>query len=69
MSAGDPWLMPSGRKALELPGSTRDYLRVAVIVEGWPYPESPRTVVRALCKRLPSRYLGGAIPQDEVKPC
>ena len=68
MSAGDAWLMPGGHKALEMPGSTRDELRLSVVVDGWPYPAPPKMVVRALCERLPSRYLQGSIPQDEA-PC
>lgn len=66
MSAGDAWLTPSGRKAVEMPGSTRDELRLSVIVDGWPYPSPPMMVVRSLCQRLPSRYLQGDTPKDKA---
>lgn len=62
MSAGDRWRMPGGHEALELPGSTDDELRLAVIVATWPWPAPPRLVVRALCEPMPSRYLHGAVP-------
>ena len=57
MSAGDVWFIPGGHKALELDGSTRDVLRLAVIVPAWPFPKPPVEVVRSLCEKAPSRYL------------
>lgn len=67
MSAGDRWRMPGAHEALELPGSTRDALRLCVIDSNWPWPKPPQVVARALCERMPSRYLRGAIPTDEVR--
>lgn len=62
MAAGDRWRMPGGHEAIEVPGSTRDILRLAVIVPGWPWPRPPVDVARALCEAMPSRYLHGAVP-------
>lgn len=64
MSAGDVWEMPGGHRALEMDGSTRTVLRLAVIVPNWPFPKPPVEVARSLCKRLPSKYLSGAVPED-----
>ena len=58
MSAGDLWQVPSGRKGLELPGSSRDWLRLALIVDGWPYPAPPAMYARSLCTPMVSRYHG-----------
>ena len=65
MSAGDRWKLPDGREAIELDGSRGDMLRVAPIVEGWPFPAPAEVTARRLCERLPSRYLHGQVPQDE----
>ena len=65
MSTGDRWRMPGAHEALELPGSTRDVLRLAVIDPNWPWPKPPVMVARVLCELLPCRYLHGAIPKDE----
>lgn len=65
MSAGNLWSLPGGHEAIELDGSTRDLLRVSVIVPGWPFPKPPITVARNLCKLLPLRYLKGAVPPDD----
>lgn len=54
---GTRWELPGGHQALEIDGSTRDTLRVCVIRPNWPFPQAPQLVSRALCKRLPSRYL------------
>ncbi len=64
MAAGDRWLMPGGHEAVEMSGSTRDTLRLAVIVMGWPWPRPPVEVARVLCERMPSRYLHGDTPRD-----
>lgn len=63
MAAGDRWAMPGGHQAIEMPGSTRDVLMLAVIVPGWPWPRPPVEVARTLCEAMPSRYLHGAIPK------
>lgn len=60
---GDRWKMPGGHEGVEMPGSCRDFLRLAVIVPGWPYPAPPRDVARSLCERMPSRYLHGQVPE------
>ena len=60
MTAGTLWTLPGGHRALEVSGSTRDYLRVSVITPGWPFPKPPQDVPRALCERAPMRYHGGA---------
>lgn len=69
MGAGDRWRLPGAHEALELPGSTRDVLRLCVIDPTWPWPKPPAW---ALCERLPSRYLHGAVPNGtkskESKP-
>jgi hypothetical protein len=62
MSAGDKWELPGGHQAIEVSGSTRDYLRVCVIKPNWPFPESPREVARNLAKKLPMRYYGDKLP-------
>jgi hypothetical protein len=56
---GTRWKLPGGHEALELTGSTKDVLRVAVIRPRWPFPSPPIEVARALCERMPSRYLQG----------
>jgi len=64
MAAGDRWRMPGAHEALELPGSTRDALRLSVIDPAWRYPKQPQMVARVLCELMPSRYLNGAIPKE-----
>ena len=64
MSAGDRWKLPDGREALELDGSLGGMLRVAPIVDGWPFPAPPLVAARRLCERLPSRYLAGQVPKE-----
>jgi hypothetical protein len=56
---GTRWRLPGGHEALEVPGSTRTTLRVCVIAPNWPFPKPPQDVARALCERMPSRYLQG----------
>ena len=51
------WELPGGHRALEVDGSTRDLLRVCVVVQNWPFPKPPVEIVRSLCTMLPSRYL------------
>lgn len=63
MAAGDRWATPEGHQAIEMPGSTSDVLKLAVIVPGWPWPTPPVDAPRALCEAMPSRYLQGAIPK------
>ncbi len=65
MSAGDLWQLPDGRRALELDGSRGGLLRVAPVVEHWPFPAPAEVTARRFCTRLPSRYLHGATPADE----
>lgn len=57
MSAGDVWFVPSGRRAIELQGSTKAVLRLAVIDETWPFPRPAVEYARVLCTPAPSRYL------------
>lgn len=64
MSAGNRWRLPGAHEAIEMPGSTRDALRVCVIDPLWPWPKPPMTVARVLCELMPSRYLHGAIPKE-----
>lgn len=64
MSAGDRWRLPGGHEAIELDGSDRDLLQVAIIPPDWPWLKPRQSVPRALCTLLPSRYLGGAVPED-----
>lgn len=65
MSAGDRWHLPDGRDAIELSGSQGGLLRVAPLVDGWPFPAPPLIVMRCQCERMPSRYLRGATPEGE----
>lgn len=65
MSAGNRYRLPGGREAIEVEGSTRDVLRVCVIVPNWPFPKPAVSVPRKLCELLPSRYLKGAVPPVE----
>lgn len=67
MSAGDRWLLPDGREALELQGSQGGLLRVAPIVAGWPFPAPPEVAQRRVCTRLASRYLRGQVPAPEAE--
>jgi hypothetical protein len=62
MSAGDKWELPGGHRAIEVSGSTRDYLRVCVIKPKWPFPNAPQEVARTLCTKLPMRYYGDRLP-------
>jgi len=66
VTAGTLWELPGGHHALEIEGSTRDVLRVARIVPNWPFPAPAQEVARSLCKPLPSRYLHGAVPINEL---
>ena len=54
---GTRWKLPGDHQAIEVSGSTRDMLRVCVIAPNWPFPKPPQEVSRALCTRMPSRYL------------
>ena len=63
---GDRWRLPDGRDAIELPGACGGLMRVAPIVEGWPYPGPPVIAARRLCTLQPSRYLAGQIPTQET---
>lgn len=65
MSAGNRWKLPGAHEAIEMPGSTRDALRLAVIDPAWPWPKPPITVARVLCELMPSRYLHGALPKAD----
>jgi hypothetical protein len=67
MSAGDRWLLPDGREALELQGSQGGLLRVAPIVPDWPFPAPPVIAQRRQCTRLTSRYLRGQVPAAELE--
>jgi hypothetical protein len=67
MSAGTRWQLPGGHQALEIAGSTRECLRVCVIVANWPFPKPPQDVPRKLCTALPSRYLKGAVPPEDCE--
>ena len=62
MAAGDRWRLVDGREAVEMPGSTPNLLRLAVVVPWWPWPNAPTYVERAGCTLMTSRYLHGAIP-------
>jgi hypothetical protein len=62
MSAGDKWELPGGHQAIEVSGSTRDYLRVCVIKPNWPFANAPQEVARTLCTKLPMRYYGDKLP-------
>jgi hypothetical protein len=63
---GDRWKLPSGNEGIEV-AATRDTLQIAVIKPGWPFPAPPVTVVRSLCTKMPSRYLGGQVPQEDAR--
>ncbi len=68
MAAGNRWRMPGAHEALEMPGSTRDALRLAILVPDavWPWQLKPtQTVPRVLCELLPCRYLHGSIPKED----
>lgn len=62
---GDRWRLPDGRDAIELPGAAGGLMRVAPIVPGWPYPAPPEVAAKRFCALQPSRYLGGAIPEQQ----
>lgn len=65
MTAGNLWTLPGGHEAIEVEGSTRDTLRVCVIVPNWPFPRPTTNVPRSLCTLMPSRYLKGAVPPED----
>ncbi len=64
MSQGDKWQLPGGHEAIEVSGSTRDYLRVCIIKPNWPFPDAPREIARNLCTRAPMKYYGGQLPAE-----
>lgn len=61
---GDLWELPGGHRALEVSGSTRDTLRVAIIRPRWPFPSPAQEVPRNLCKRLQHRDPRVSAPAD-----
>lgn len=65
MSAGDRWQMPNGQDGIELERQG-GLLRLAPIVPNWPFPAPPIIVAAKQCKRQPSRYLHGAIPEEDA---
>jgi hypothetical protein len=67
MSAGTRWQLPGGHEALEIAGSTRECLKLCVIVPNWPFPKPAIDVPRKLCTALPSRYLHGAVPPEDFE--
>ncbi len=67
MAAGDRWKMPDGREGLELDGSKGGLLRLAPIRDGWPFPCPPEIAARRLCERMPSRYLQGQVPAEQLE--
>ncbi len=64
-SPGNKWRLPGGHEAIEVEGSTRDTLRVCVMVPRWPFPSPTINVPRNLCQLMPSRYLKGAVPAED----
>lgn len=56
MSAGDPWLIPGGHKALEMENSTRDVLLLRIIKPPWLGDQL--AVPRVLCTPVQARYHG-----------
>lgn len=48
MAFGDPWTLPSGHIGVELSRSG-EWLRIARLVPGWPWPAPPQEYVAALC--------------------
>jgi hypothetical protein len=64
VSKGDLWALPGGHRALEVDGSTRDVLRLAIVPPGWEWMLPPRDVARALCHPLPMRYYGAQPGSD-----
>lgn len=69
MSQGDRWRLPSGLDALELgrEGRSGEWLIVSTIDPKWPFPAPPHRVLRAECKKLPSRYLRGAMVEEPAR--
>lgn len=63
MSAGNRWLLPDGRQAIELERQG-GMLRVAPIVPNWTFPAPPEIVRAKLCQLMPSRYLRGQVPAE-----
>jgi hypothetical protein len=61
MAQGDPWLLPDGRRAVEV-GRTARLLRAVPILETAPFMAPSVLVWRADCTPLPARYLHGDIP-------
>ena len=64
-SPGTLWALPGGHRALELDGSTRDTLRLAILPPGWHWMLPAKDVARVLCVRLPMRYYCGELKVDE----
>lgn len=63
MAKGDRWQLADGRHAIET-GRTARLLRAVPILDGPPFMGEPVLVWRAACTPLPSRYLGGQIPDQ-----
>ena len=54
---GTRWRLPGGHEAIEMEGSTRTVLVVAIRKPNWPFLSPKQEVARNLCERMPSRYL------------
>lgn len=68
MSQGDIWQLPDSRKGLEVRRNDKELL-LSIIRDDWPFPDYPVWVKKAECRKLPSRYHGGAVldePEDAL---
>jgi hypothetical protein len=60
MSQGDVWKTADGRKGIEVRRNDKELL-LSMMREDWPFPDYPIWVKKANCRKLPSRYHGGAV--------
>jgi hypothetical protein len=65
MSQGDRYRDSQGHEYIEIARSG-DVLRVSRIVPDWPFPSPPVDMDRSELTRMPSRYLLGAVPNQEA---
>jgi hypothetical protein len=60
---GDIWQTKDGRKGLEVRRNEKELL-LSMIREDWPWPDYPVWTKKSTCKKLPSRYHGGAVLEE-----
>lgn len=62
---GDCWKTKDGQVGLEVRRSDKELL-LSIIRDDWPWPDYPRWFKKSECKKMPSRYHGGEIIEEEA---